>query len=138
MNVHGMGLEQFQVINKILAQERFSRRLFESSEEAIALLDPYLNQLISSLKTKPDMQAENKDLNQLEIYNNIFQTFKAVRPLVRSKESLQELIADGVETTLASFGQYLSSQESRGQNTDVHEVESLIKINKSILDTIKS
>jgi len=74
----------------------------------------------------------------LEIYNDIFQTFKAIRPLVRSQESLQVLIEYGVETTLKSFGQYLNSQEFSGQNTDVHEVESLIKINKSILDTIRS
>ena len=44
-----LGQEQFQVINKILAQERLSRRLFSTSEDAIAILDPYLNQLVASI-----------------------------------------------------------------------------------------
>ena len=58
---------------------------------------------------KKNTEKSDNQLEVLENYDNLFKTFRAVRPLISSQENLQKLIADGVEVTLRNLKQDLSN-----------------------------
>ena len=105
--------ENFSLINKILAFEQVTTKVFDSSEQASSVLGRYLTQQKERLLDEQGRTEEapasysslEAQIERLSTYDAIFRALRAVKPLVSNDGELLQTIAASVEVAMANLMQ---------------------------------
>ena len=82
-------------------------------------------------------------MKELENYDSLFKTFRAIKPLISSEERLSKMITEGIEATMTNLKKELNEfkvdyQYRKYSKLKHFPLEKLINLNKSILDAIRN
>ena len=82
-------------------------------------------------------------MKELENYDSLFKTFRAIKPLITSEERLSKMITEGIEATMKNLKKDLNEfkvdyQYRKYSKLKHFPLEKLINLNKSILDAIRN
>ena len=103
--------ENFLLLNKILASEQVTTKVFDSSEQASSVIGRYLTQQRELLleeqartgETRGGYSGLDAQVDRLSTYDTVFRALRAVKPLVSKDSELRETIAASVEVALANL-----------------------------------
>ena len=82
-------------------------------------------------------------MKELENYDSLFKTFRAIKPLISSEERLSKMITEGIEATMTNLKKELNEfkvdyQYRKYSKLKHFPLEKLINLNRSILDAIRN